>query len=80
MSDNKDEPSFPAERLEIDDQGIPVAMQYFGLSKREYTAIKIMQALITNNNPKRTDKEDAKFAIRIADALLAELAKGKKDE
>lgn len=46
-----------------------------GLTKREYTAIKIMAALISEPSLKGNKKEFAIQAIECADALLAELEK-----
>lgn len=49
-----------------------------GLTKREYFAGLAMQSLIVSNPKWHTDAV-ARFAIKISDALLAELDKPKND-
>lgn len=81
------EPAFPChtDKVEIDTKGervIPVLNG--GLSKREYFAAKALEGLLANSKetwdgPTRSDvqRNMAKYAIEQADALIAELAKGK---
>lgn len=47
---------------------------YQGLSTREYAAIKILQGLVSRDGAPDVDYE-VSLSVRIADALLAELAK-----
>lgn len=70
MSDNKNLPAFPPnagwEHSEAK-----------GLTKREYFAAMAMQGWLASYTPAETAKEEyvAAFAVRCADALLAELEK-----
>jgi len=53
--------------------------QQDGLTKREYIAIKAMQALLSNDEHIKDEKSypdiTAELALQYADALLVELAK-----
>lgn len=49
-----------------------------GMTKRELFAAMAMQGLLTNREHKhRIIEEDTEYCVRIADALLIELAKEK---
>lgn len=65
-------PAFPIQ-LEIDGETVGCT----GLSKREYMAAKIMASLLTNGRGYDGTAPDqqlfAKEAVKLADALLAEL-------
>lgn len=52
------------------------SIQFIGLTKREYFAGLAMQSLIVSNSKWLTEHV-AKFSIKMADALLAELEKPK---
>jgi len=65
---NPDQSAFPSSR----------DTQAWGLTKREFIAAMMLQALVGKNlgvgNPNATEQKLAERATRIADALIAELA------
>ena len=72
----RNEPAFPLPTEHRQD-GIVEHSTMFGLSKREYAAIAAMQGALANPEDTMSISTLASYAVRQADALLAELAKEK---
>ena len=74
MSKNDSGGAFPA----LDDAGTGLHLREHGLSKREYFAAKAMQSILAGADWSRSNctiQSITKDSCRMADALLAELAK-----
>jgi hypothetical protein len=81
--DNKNQPAFPVMMQQVGDNEYRAAKPsdpkefnrpMAGMSKREYTAIMIMQGICANSNP-GSYKQNAEDAVYATDLLLAELKK-----
>ena len=77
---------YPQEINAIDeDRSTPKihVVHYPGLTLRDHIAIQAMQGFLSNPDQEfvvMSDTMVAKFSYNIADAMLAERAKGEKDE
>lgn len=70
------DPAFPMN--ELDQQTGYVAVQHFGMSLRDFFAAKAMHGVFTNPISSSAAEQEyiARHAYRMADAMLAERAKG----
>lgn len=72
----KDEPAFPVKLKCYDGSGVHDHV-LTGLTKREYFAGLALTGVLADRRAMCLPDDYAKDAVRIADALLAELEKGK---
>lgn len=72
---NSEQPAYPTPDCEVSG----TALQYLGLTKREYFAAMAMQGYLASYGPAEhaNGKHVAKIAVECADALLTELEKSK---
>lgn len=75
---NADMPAMPCEWKDFDSQGVQVVREsYDGLTKREMFAMHAMHGLSTGGSEDWLTVHAPAIAVKIADALLAELEKTK---
>lgn len=70
---NSEQPAYPTPDCEVSG----TALQYLGLTKREYFAAMAMQGYLASYGPNEpvNSESAAKKAVKLADALLTELEK-----
>lgn len=76
--DNGNEPAYPVEAQKIQPNGEWSEPDHYGMTKREVFAAMAMQGLAADGSELTATavKWHAEKAVELADALLAELAKG----
>lgn len=84
-----DEPMLPLIEQKVNDKGEPYDVYYMGLSIRQDLAARALQGLLSNSEHRKVYKGDsylmqseiyAQQAVKLADALIAELNKPKNKE
>jgi len=78
MKVHPDDKAFPVPDTvaKLIDGGYGFPDEYLGLTKREYFAVKILSGMISNQMVfDMSDAQAAMFAVKSADALIAELNK-----
>ena len=76
----KNEPAFPLGYSRTWDTGEREDYYAEGLTKREYFAAAIIQGITASRRQMYSSRDDIIEAVKMADALLAELSKNEGEE
>ncbi len=80
---NSEESAFPVSASQNDNFPDVIQVHEYGLTKREYAAIKCLQGLLANNsgnaNEENVAEHYAKSAIKFADELFTQLSSSKPE-